>query len=91
VFPPNYHFSESAAFKAYHKVIGPASLRSMRRYSAMKIPPAREGKQQEAAKYENQFKSAWRYADVAPEPVSFHDARTACSGTEVKEILTKVS
>jgi hypothetical protein len=41
-----------------------------------------EGKKQEAAKYENQFKSAWHYADVAPEPVRFHDARTASSGTE---------
>jgi tetratricopeptide (TPR) repeat protein len=27
-----------------------------------------EGKQREAAKYEKQFKTAWRYADAAPEP-----------------------
>jgi tetratricopeptide (TPR) repeat protein len=41
-----------------------------------------EGKEQEAAKYENQFKSAWHYADVASAPVRFHDARTASSGIE---------
>jgi hypothetical protein len=29
-----------------------------------------EGKQQEAAKYENQFKSAWQYAD---EPIRFRN------------------
>jgi hypothetical protein len=41
-----------------------------------------EGKEREAAKYENQFKGVWHYADVAPEPARFHDARTASSGIE---------
>jgi tetratricopeptide (TPR) repeat protein len=33
-----------------------------------------EGKKQEAARYENRFRSAWRHADMAPEPLRFHDA-----------------
>jgi tetratricopeptide (TPR) repeat protein len=33
-----------------------------------------QSKKQEAAKCENQFKSAWHYADVTPEPVRFRHA-----------------
>jgi tetratricopeptide (TPR) repeat protein len=93
--PPIWYFPVREALGAEFLAEGQAAQADAVYRSDLKINPGNprslhglarslraEGKQQEAAEYENQFKSAWHYADVAPEPVRFHDARTASSGIE---------
>jgi Flp pilus assembly protein TadD len=93
--PPIWYFPVREALGAQLIAAGQATQAEAVYRSDLKVNPGNprslhglarslraEGKKQEAARYENQFKSAWHYADVAPEPVRFHDARTASSGTE---------
>jgi tetratricopeptide (TPR) repeat protein len=93
--PPIWYFPVREALGAELLAAGQATQAEAVYRSDLKVNPGNprslhglaqslraEGKKHEAAKYENQFNSAWHYADAAPEPVRVHNAHTAGSGNE---------
>jgi hypothetical protein len=85
--PPIWYFPVREALGAELIAAGQAAQAEAVYRSDLKINPGNprslhglaqslraQSKKQEAAKCENQFKSAWHYADVTPEPVRFRHA-----------------